>query len=756
VFVQVVVDAPIEQPLDYRLDSDSSDSAAQRCGSGNALAPDELIGRICVVPLGRRKVCGVIVRTSQHASVELARIRTVERVLASVAPLSPRWLQLTQFAADYYQHAWGELAVPALPPLLRSPPGPRFDASLKRMRKPTRAVPVVVRPLSVILNEDQRAAVEAVGAAGGFVPWLLFGVTGSGKTEVYLEAMAQRLAADAAAQVLLLVPEINLTPQLLARVQRRFPGEPIVALHSGLPDGERSAAWMAAHEGRARIVIGTRLAVFASLPALALIVVDEEHDPSFKAGDGARYSARDLAVKRAQDESIALLLGSATPSLETWAHAQAGRYRMLVLSDRAGLDARSSAEDGATGGAVGSVEGAASGSLGVAGVTANDPASAATCTAIATTSAAHRAALADFAPAPRSADKPAAWPDVQMIDLRSAPMQHGLTEPLRAALADTLARGEQSLVFINRRGYAPVLSCAACGWLSGCPQCAVYAAFHKTDGRMHCHHCGWQQPVPRACPVCGNRDLSAVGHGTQRIEEALAEALPQARIARIDRDSTRRRHAAEEAFDAVHAGEVDVLVGTQMVAKGHDFRRVSLVAILNCDAQLVSPDFRAPERLFATLLQVAGRAGRSGLASRVLVQTRFPDHPLLAALAQRDFVAFADRQWAERRAARLPPAVHQALLMAEAGTLAAALDFLAQARARVAEGSAADGVSVYEPVPMPLAKRAGIHRAQLLVEAVRRSTLQSALRSWLPQVRTLAAGHRPRVRWQIEVDPQQI
>ena len=438
-FVQVVVDAPIEQPLDYRLDSDS---AAFGSSSGDALAPDELVGRICVVPLGRRKVCGVIVRTRQHASVELARIRTVERVLASVAPLSPRWLQLTQFAAEYYQHAWGELAVPALPPLLRSPPGPRFDASLKRMRKPTRAVPVVVRPLSVILNEDQRAAVEAVGAAGGFVPWLLFGVTGSGKTEVYLEAMAQRLAADAAAQVLLLVPEINLTPQLLARVQRRFPGEPIVALHSGLPDGERSAAWMAAHEGRARIVIGTRLAVFASLPALALIVADEEHDPSFKAGDGARYSARDLAVKRAQDEGIALLLGSATPSLETWAHAQAGRYRMLVLSDRAGLDARSSAEDGATGGAVGSVEGAASGSMGIASVSANDPASAATCTAIAATSAAHRAALADSAPAPRSADKPAAWPDVQMIDLRSAPMQHGLTEPLRAALADTLARGE--------------------------------------------------------------------------------------------------------------------------------------------------------------------------------------------------------------------------------------------------------------------------------------------------------------------------
>jgi primosomal protein N' (replication factor Y) len=696
VFVKVVVDAPLEQPLDYRLDDDAA--AALLNESGPA-------GRICVVPLGRRKVCGVIVGTSEAPSVDEARVRGVQRILTQVAPLSSRWLQLTRFAADYYQHAWGEIAVPALPPLLRAPPGPRFDASLARMRGAPLLPPSSAQPAAagvVALNDGQRAAVGTIAASAGFVPWLLFGVTGSGKTEVYLEVMAQRLAVRPDAQVLLLVPEINLTPQLLTRVRRRFPGEPIVALHSGLPDGERSAAWLAAHDGRARIVIGTRLAVFASLPALTLIVVDEEHDPSFKAGDGARYSARDLAVKRAQDEGIALLLGSATPSLETWAHAQAGRYRMLELPDRAGIDA----DTPATGGASGAT--------------------------------------------------PTGWPDVQMIDLRSAPMQHGLTEPLRAALAETLARGQQSLVFINRRGYAPVLSCAACGWLSGCPQCAVYAAFHKTDGRMHCHHCGWQQPVPRACPVCGNRDLAAVGHGTQRIEEALREALPSARIARIDRDSTRRRHAAEDAFDAVHAGEVDVLVGTQMIAKGHDFRRVSLVAILNCDAQLVSPDFRAPERLFATLLQVAGRAGRSGLASRVLVQTRYPDHPLLAALARRDFVAFADRQWAERRAAHLPPAVHQALLMAEAGTLAAALDFLAQARALAEEAAARDGISLYEPVPMPLAKRAGIHRAQLLVEAPRRGRLQEALRAWLPQVRALAATYRPRARWQIEVDPQQI
>jgi primosomal protein N' (replication factor Y) len=462
-------------------------------------------------------------------------------------------------------------------------------------------------------------------------------------------------------------------------------------MHSGLAAGERSAAWLAAHEGRARIVLGTRLAVFASLPRLALIVVDEEHDPSFKAGDGARYSARDLAVKRAQDEQVPVVLGSATPSLETWARASEGRYRLLTLRERA-----TQAVDGA-----------------------------------------------------------ATWPVLETIDLRQQPPQHGLAAPVRAALTEVLARGEQSLVFINRRGYAPVISCQACGWLSGCPHCAVFAAFHKTDATLRCHHCGWQSRVPRACPDCGNTDLSAVGHGTQRIEEALHSLLPAARIARIDRDSTRRKHAAQTAFDAVHAGDVDVLVGTQMVAKGHDFRRVSLVVILNCDAQLVAPDFRAPERLFATLLQVAGRAGRAGLASRVLVQTRYPDHPLLQAVGRHDFAAFARHQLADRRSASLPPFVHQALLTAEARTLPAALAFLSQARALAVDVDP-DALSLYDAVPMPLVKLAGVHRAQLLIESSQRGRLQAALRPWLVQVRALAQASKPRVRWQIEVDPQQI
>ena len=383
----------------------------------------------------------------------------------------------------------------------------------------------------------------------------------------------------------MLVPEINLTPQLESLLRARFGAAGVVVLHSGLPDGERSAAWLAAHEGRARIVVGTRLAVFASMPALALIVVDEEHDPSYKAGEGVRYSARDLAIKRAQMLGVPVVLGSATPSLETWAAAQAGRYALLRLTQRA-------------------------------------------------------------------VDEDAEPPAIELVDLRSPEGKAGtgIAAPAATALRAAHDAGAQSLVFLNRRGYAPVVACDACGWLSRCPQCSTFTVFHKTDRSLRCHHCGFTERVPRACPTCGNQGLHGMGHGTQRIEELLHELLPSARVMRIDRDSTRRRHAAEQAFDAVHAGDVDVLVGTQMIAKGHDFQRVALVVVLNPDGQLASHDFRAPERLFSTLVQVAGRAGRGGHASRVLLQTRFPAHPLFAALARHDYAAFADGQLAERRA----------------------------------------------------------------------------------------------------------
>jgi primosomal protein N' (replication factor Y) len=626
---------------------------------------------------------GLIVDTGDRTDIDQARLKDVGSVVDQVRPLDRHWLDFTQFASDYYQHPWGEVALPALPPVLRTLPGPRFTQALARLRKREIARGANATSLHR-LTAQQQAAVEALVAAQGFGVHLLFGITGSGKTEVYLRAIEDRLQRNDRAQVLMLVPEINLTPQLESLLRARFGPAGVVVLHSGLPDGERSAAWLAAHEGRARIVVGTRLAVFASLPALTLIVVDEEHDPSYKAGEGVRYSARDLAIKRAQMLGVPVVLGSATPSLETWAAAQAGRYALLRLAQRA-------------------------------------------------------------------VDEDADPPAIELVDLRSPEGKAGtgIAAPVAAALRAAQDAGAQSLVFLNRRGYAPVVACDACGWLSRCPQCSTFTVFHKTDRSLRCHHCGFTERVPRACPTCGNQGLHGMGHGTQRIEELLHELLPTARVMRIDRDSTRRRHSAEQAFDAVHAGDVDVLVGTQMIAKGHDFQRVALVVVLNPDGQLASHDFRAPERLFSTLVQVAGRAGRGGHASRVLLQTRFPAHPLFAALARHDYAAFADGQLAERRAASMPPFTHQALLTAEARTMDGALGFLREARA---EAPSSDDVRVFDPVPMALQKLAGAERAQLLVEADRRGPLQAFLRPWLEGLR----AKRSRIRWQIEVDPQEI
>lgn len=682
---QVLLDRPLP-PLDYDL-----------TGALAALAPgqrDHAIGLRVVVPLGRRKAVGIVVGTSARTTVDAARIRAAEALLGDAPPLDAHWLALTRFAADYYQHAWGEVAVPALPPALRAVPGPRYARSLQKLRgaiaggagdASTGADAAAGPELTV---EQSAVVTELTQAGAGFRPSLLFGVTGSGKTEVYLALIERVLAASPGAQALLLVPEINLTPHLEAQVRARFPTQGVVALHSGLAAGERSAAWLAAHEGRARVVVGTRLAVFASLPHLALIVVDEEHDPSYKAGEGVRYSARDLAVKRAQMLDIPVLLGSATPSLESWAHARSGRYRLLTLPRR---------------------------------IVAPDH---------------------DWTP-----------PRIELVDPGRELPPSGFAPAVQSALADTLARGEQSLVFINRRGYAPVVACDACGWLSNCPHCAAYAVFHKArlgqPGTLRCHHCGWSAAVPRSCPTCGNSALHGVGRGTQRIEESLQQVLPAARVLRIDRDSTRRKDSAATAFAAVHRGDVDVLVGTQMVAKGHDFRNVALAVVLNADSQLVSQDFRASERLFATLLQVIGRAGRSGGPSRALLQTRYPQHPLFAALARQDYAAFADALLAERARAGMPPSSHQALLTAEARQIDAALGFLRNARDSAA---APAGVTLYDAVPMALARRAGVERAQLLVEAAQRGPLQAFLRDWLRTLREQKSS----VRWQIEVDPAEI
>lgn len=664
---QVLLDLPFAASLDYLAPAPP------------VAAP---VGLRCVVPLGRRKLVGIVTGVRDKSDVDPARLRPVTQLLDEVPALGAHWLALTRFAADYYQHAWGEVALPALPPALRQVPGPRYAQVMTRLRAAPPAGPRLESALAPTLTAEQAVVVREVLRAGGFAPFLLFGATGTGKTEVYLSAIERALAAHAGSQALLLVPEINLTPQLEAQVRARFPDQGVVAMHSGLAAGERAAAWLAAHEGRARVVVGTRLAVFASLPQLALIVVDEEHDSSYKAGEGVRYSARDLAVKRAQMLGVPVILGSATPSLETWSQARAGRYRLLELKQRPTPDDR--------------IE-----------------------------------------------------PVIELVDPGRERSDSGVAPAIERALSECLQRGEQSLVFLNRRGYAPVVACDACGWMSSCPHCTAFAVFHKTDRTLRCHHCGWSAPVPRSCPTCGNSALHGVGRGTQRIEESLGELLPTARVLRIDRDATRRRDSAAAALGAVHRGDVDVLVGTQMVAKGHDFRNIALVVVLNADSQLASQDFRASERLFATLVQVIGRAGRSGRPSRALVQTRYPAHPLFAALTRQDYAAFADALLAERRRAGMPPDSHQALLTAEARHIDQALTFLRQA---VELADAPAGVRIYDPVPMALARRAGVERAQLLVEASERGPLHAFLRRWLGELR---AG-KTRVRWQIEVDPAQI
>ncbi|KAG0162528.1 hypothetical protein DFQ30_001804, partial [Apophysomyces sp. BC1015] len=511
-------------------------------------------------------------------------------------------------------------------------------------------------------------------------------------TEVYLRALTALFERRPDAQALVMVPEINLTPQFEAVFQARFshwPAAALVTLHSGLADGERARNWLAAHVAGARIALGTRMAVLASLPRLALIIVDEEHEPAYKQQEGLRYSARDLAVWRAKQLDIPIVLGSATPSLETWWHARQRRYATLAL--------------------------------------------------------------------PRRAVSDAVLPTVRLIDMEAEKQMgrrraDGLSVSLVKALQERIARGEQSLVFLNRRGYAPVLACDACGWVAGCPRCSAYVVLHKPERRMRCHHCGWESRIPPACPDCGNVDLAPFGRGTQRIEEALGAAVPGARVLRIDADSTRRKGTAQALLSDVHAGDVDILVGTQMIAKGHDFQRVTLVGVLNADAALFSHDFRASERLFAQLMQVSGRAGRGGTPGEVLIQTGHVRHALYAALVCHDYAGFAETMLAERRDAHLPPFVFQALLRAEARTLDDALRFLAEAGAVLDDVPGAERVTRYDPVPLNVVKVMHVHRAQLLLESDSRVALQRTLRAWLPRLRELKGVPR----WNIEVDPLDI
>jgi primosomal protein N' (replication factor Y) len=656
--------------------------------SEQMLAPGTLVR----VPLGKRDVPGIVWQAGGHEPATGVELRPVRQALTALPPLSAPWRQLVAFAAAYYQRGLGELALAVLPPELRRLDAVQVDRRLARMKAgPLAPSP---EPEAPTLSAAQAVAVAALRDAAP-ATHLLHGVTGSGKTEVYLQAAAQALAVGR--QVLVLVPEINLTPQLEARFAARFAGHRLASLHSSLTPPQRLRHWLAAHLGQADLVLGTRLAVFASMPRLGLIVVDEEHDPSFKQQEGARYSARDLAVYRGRLEGVPVVLGSATPSLESWQRAEQGAYRRLALPERIG------------GGAL---------------------------------------------------------PRVRLVDMNLLPRDKvgamALSPPLLDALQSRLDRGDQSLVLLNRRGYAPVLHCGACGWKSDCPHCSAWRVFHKGDRTLRCHHCGFTERVPRACPDCGNLDIQPVGRGTERLEEQLALALPGARVARIDADTTRHKGALESQLGAVHAGEVDVLVGTQMVAKGHDFRRITLVAAVNPDSGLFASDFRAPERLFALLMQAAGRAGRSAEqagASEMWVQTWHPRHPLYAALRMHDFTAFAASQLQERESAGLPPFSSLALLRAEARTAQAAADFLHAAAAAAAALPEAGGVMVYPPVPPPVARVAGVERMQMLVESRSRVALQRLLAAWLPAMHALRQkdkAHRAVLRWAVDVDPLAI
>ncbi len=719
--VRVALDVPLATLFDY------------------ALAPGMKVhaGQRVIVPFGRRNLVGVVVEEAADSGVSGERIKAVERVLDDVLPLPPDVMGLVRFCSDYCLYPLGATVIAALPTRLRSAqPMARAEPQRYALTEVGRAMSedelprrqVVQRRLLAALRQEalsteqlralsssasaalkslvaagwvapsqaadvhpslalheahpltpaQQQVVEAVEQAGGYTCFLLHGVTGSGKTEIYVHLMHQVLRQGG--QVLLLVPEINLTPQLESYFRSRLPDADLVSLHSGLADGVRAHNWMRAQSGQARIVLGTRLAVFTPMPRLALVIVDEEHDPSFKQQEGLRYSARDVAVFRASQAQVPIVLGSATPSLESYHNAKSGRYRLLRLTERAAAQAQ--------------------------------------------------------------------LPTISCINTSNLAMHHGISERLLTAIRERLGRREQSLLFINRRGYAPVLMCTACGWMSGCPHCAGKLVLHLHDKRLRCHHCGHQSRVPPACPSCGNADLQPVGVGTQRVEDVLEEYFPTARILRIDRDSTRNKGTWAAMRQQIQREEVDILVGTQMLAKGHDFPNLTLVGVLNPDGALYSGDFRASERLYAQLAQVAGRAGRAGKAGEVLIQTGFPDHPLFRALCAHDYDTWAQTLLAERQTAGFPPFVFQAMLRAEGRHEPDVYAFLQ--RAREAAVTLNCLVEVYGVVPSAIARRAAHSRAQLLVQSNSRKQLQQFLHAWRPLLGELPAN---KLRWALDVDP---
>jgi len=722
--IRVALNVPVDTLFDYQ--------------SGDATQHD--IGLRARVPFGKRRMTGIIIAVCSETQIPAEKLKSAQCIFREIEPLPAALLDLFNFCSQYYHHPLGMVIMNGLPVKLRSnkpvklkessnnlqysltETGRQIELSsiparqriarhlltefhqmtvltshqanqispragkllqewiqrkwLLAMPTPTTAVTKVAKIPT--LTAEQEIAVNAITTdTHQFNTWLLHGVTGSGKTEVYLRIIEHVLTRGK--QALILIPEISLTPQLEAVFRARFPAIHLVSLHSGLNDTERLTSWLQAQCGQAKIILGTRLAVFTPLPDLGLVIVDEEQDSSFKQQDGLRYSARDLAIFRAKENGIPVVLGSATPSLESYYNALNGRYRSVRLQSR---------------------------------VIRN-----------------------------------AALPLIQCVDTRLHKTQEGLSEPFIRALGKCLAEKHQSLVFINRRGYAPVLLCKSCAWTAICQRCSSRLVVHLRDKKLSCHHCGHQENFPRACPQCGNQDIAPFGQGTQRVEETLTAHFPAARILRVDRDSIRRKNAWQEILQAIHAQEVDILVGTQLLAKGHDFPNLSLVGILNADTSLYSTDFRASERLFAQLMQVAGRAGRADVAGHVLIQTEFPDHPLYHALQKHDYDALAQTLLAERETAGFPPFVYQALLRAEAHNIEIVLDFLSRA-ANLAKPSRS--VELFDPVPAQMLRLKGLERAHLLIQSSSRKQLQAFVAEWYIRINTLPAH---KVRWVLDIDP---
>jgi primosomal protein N' (replication factor Y) (superfamily II helicase) len=730
--LRLALPSPLRRLFDYRAPAGVERSALQP-------------GMRLRVPFGRREMIGILVEVTDHSEVPADKLKPAIALLDNEAPLPASLFKLCLWTAQYYQHSLGDTLSWALPVLLRQGEpaevrqerfwqiaegasiddpriarAPKQKEALKTLAQHPHGVAhqllsklmlnrdslnlLLAKELVTVevrghkpverhehwlaqpelpLNSEQRAAFEAIRSGfGSFHASLLAGVTGSGKTEVYLQLIRETL--EAGKQALVLIPEINLGPQTLARFEQRFNAR-IALLHSAVNDRDRLDAWLAARDGEADIIIGTRSALFTPMKNPGLIIIDEEHDGSYKQQEGLRYHARDLALVRARQEDIPIVLGSATPSLESLHNAHTGRYALLRLNQRAGG---------------------------------------------------------------------AQQPRFLRLDVKSRPLDSGISGPMQQAIGQTLAAGQQVLVFLNRRGFAPTLLCHDCGWLSECKRCDARMTVHQRSGELRCHHCGHFERVPRNCPACGKVDLRPVGAGTERAEERLAILFPDYPVLRVDRDSTSRKDAMNQLFATIQKGQPCILVGTQMLAKGHHFPRVTLVAILDADGGLFSGDFRASERMAQLIVQVAGRAGRAEEPGKVIIQTHLAEHPLLIQLTEQGYFAFAEQALSERRAAGLPPFSHLALLRAEAHKPGQAEGFLDEActqAEQLLEEMSLGGIELLGPVPAPMERRAGRYRAQLLVQANARAPLHRLLATWLLMLESMPSGRS--VRWSLDVDP---